>query len=164
MKKIVLIPLALVVGLASCSKQKEELSVLAPTKASTVNHSSAKLKVDFNYTLYKDPTSGDYSCPTPKVDCSKITPDASFSFSAIDAAIASGPSAVLTFFNTSGWQNDYPFLEGETAIIDDLQDGVTTLVRTTDSHDNVFYFVVPYANADDYDTEDIVFTNMVVPE
>lgn len=162
MKKLFIIPLSLAFFMSSCDK--ETIAVQPQSGATAITHSAARKLVDFNYYLYKDPTTGDYSCPTPKVDCSKISPDPTFSFSAIDGAIASGPSAVLSFFNTTGWENNFPFLSGNTQLVTDLQDGNTTVVRETNSNGDVFYFIVPYAKADNYNTEDIIYTSMLAAE
>lgn len=147
----------------SCDKS-DLPSVNQPASTSETDHphngSPRSTFVDFNYTLTKD-DNGNYSCPSPKVDCTKISPDPLFSFSAINTAIESGASAVESLFNSADWEEKFPIPEELTGVISGLQHGTYTIVRTVNSNGDVFYFVIPTTKISSYTKTDIIYTTML---
>src|SRR6266852_3536248 len=109
MKKLIAPSLALVFFAVSCEKNPPP-QVSFPAN-NQLNHSAARELPVFNYHLYQDPTSGDYSCPTPKDDCSKIEPNPGLSLHPIDNAIRQGK--VQHFFNSPNWTDKFPFLDDQ---------------------------------------------------
>ncbi|MGL5888281.1 MAG: hypothetical protein ACRC3B_00260 [Bacteroidia bacterium] len=120
--------------LSSCAKTEAEVSETCIGTHSTAN---ARLTVDFNYELRKD-EQGEYSCPIPKVNCSKIRPENGIAVS-VDHAISTG--TVAAFFNSVNWQTDFPYLAAQPQLISHLQDGSYTLLRETNSNGDLFYIV-----------------------
>ncbi|MCU0432325.1 MAG: hypothetical protein MUC87_02590 [Bacteroidia bacterium] len=129
-----LFPIFIAAILAGCAKTETPVS---ETNAVRQSNSNARLTVDFNYTLTKD-ANGEYSCPTPKTDCSKIRPENGIA-ATVDAAIAG--RRVQQFFNTPGWETDFPYLAGQPQLISHLQDGTYTMLRETNSNGDLFYIV-----------------------
>lgn len=123
-----------IVVFSGCAKTETAVS---ETLDGTQSTSNARLTVDFNYELRKD-ANGDYSCPSPKVDCSKIRPENGIAAS-VDNAISTG--TVQAFFNSTGWENDFPYLAAQPQLISYLQDGSYTLLRETNSKGDLFYIV-----------------------
>ena len=122
--------------LASCGKETINPGKPAPSSDS---YSSARKYADFSYTLVKDPISGDYSCPTPKVDCSKVSPPPTGTCDPLDEAIAT--NSVQEFFNSSGWEEVFPYLDGVPAVVAGLKNGTYTMVKR-ENNGNTFYIVV----------------------
>jgi hypothetical protein len=129
-----LFPIVIAAMFAGCAKTETPVSKISAVKQS---NSNARLTVDFNYELKKD-ANGEYSCPTPKVDCSKIRPENGIAAS-VDEAINLG--TVQAFFNTPDWETDFPYLAGQPQLISHLQDGSYTLLRETNSNGDLFYIV-----------------------
>ncbi len=123
-----------VAALAGCAKTETAVS---ETCIETNPTDNARLTVDFNYELRKD-ANGEYSCPSPKVDCSKIRPENGIAAS-VDNAISTG--SVQDFFNSPDWQTDFPYLAAQPQLISHLQDGSYTLLRETNSNGDLFYIV-----------------------
>jgi hypothetical protein len=123
------------VVLTSCAKTETAVS---ETVLSTSSTSNARLTVDFNYSLVKNEQTGEYSCPTPKTDCSKIRPENGIAAS-VDHAISTG--TVAAFFNSTDWQTDFPYLAAQPQLISHLQDGSYTLLRETNTNGDLFYIV-----------------------
>ncbi|MGL4596018.1 MAG: hypothetical protein ACRCYO_00730 [Bacteroidia bacterium] len=139
MKNLLFLPLAVCL-LASCSKEQTK-----PEKSSCTQdpNANARLFQDFNYVLSVD-AEGNYSCPTPKVDCTKISPNPTLALS-IDAAIANG--TVQNFFNQDDWAVKFPYLKDLPAVVAGLQNGDYTMLRKTNTDDNnIFYIVVSTAD------------------
>jgi hypothetical protein len=137
MKKM-LMPVIAVLFLASCEK-----NVAVPGTANApkfADHSNQRKWVDWNYTLRQDPTSGEYSCPTPKSDCAKIQPDPTSSLSTLDHAIST--NAVSAFFNSDSWSSDFPYLGNQADVVSGLQNGNYTMVRRTNSAGEILYIVI----------------------
>ncbi|HET6992530.1 MAG TPA: hypothetical protein VFJ43_14450 [Bacteroidia bacterium] len=141
MKRLFIPVIASMLFATAC--EKNELPSPAPLKTTSNNttHSGSRQFVDFNYTLYKNPTTGDYSCPTPKTDCSKITPDPLLSLTPIDDAISTGK--VQDFFNQSNWADKFPYLDDQTSVVSGLQNGDYTMIRKTNSAGEILYIVIP---------------------
>jgi hypothetical protein len=156
MKKLLFPAIASVLVLAACSKEELPTQVAANTPPVVTGPSRGPV-VDFNYVLTKD-ENGDYACPTPKVDCSKISPPPTGVLDPIDDAIANAD--VLDFFNTPGWEEDFPYLEDEAAVVDGLRQGTYTMVRRTNG-ENIFYIVVDAAAGESFEMNDVVYTTMV---
>jgi hypothetical protein len=158
MKKLLIPAIACMLFAAACEKSK--LPAPAPAKNSTT-HSGSRKFVDFNYTLYKNPITSEYSCPTPKSDCSKITPDPLLSFDPIDNAISNGK--VQEFFNQSNWADEFPYLDDQPSVVSGLRNGDYTMTRKTNSAGEILYIVI--LSTDDPDSFDAaVYTTLVTNE
>ncbi len=149
MKNLFFLPLAVCL-VASCSKEQALPEKTSCTPDATAH---ARLFQDFNYVLSVD-AEGNYSCPTPKVDCTKISPNPTLVFS-IDVAIANG--TVQNFFNQDDWAVNFPYLKEMPTVVAGLQNGNYTMLRKTNTDDNnIFYIVVAAA-----DNAQTIFTTMV---
>lgn len=138
MKKVIMPAIAILFFATACEKSVMTLPGSPATETNNINSSSRKW-VDFNYTIHKDPTSGEYSCPTPKSDCSKISPDPT-GLIAIDEAIEN--ENVQAFFNADSWADNFPYLNDQPTIVEGLQNGNYTMVRKTNSSGEILYIVI----------------------
>ncbi len=156
MKKVIIPAIAILLLAVACKKTVLPNPVASLTE-SNAGHSSNREYVDFSYTIYKDPTSGEYSCPTPKVDCSKISPNPT-GLSAIDEAITKG--RVKQFFNAAGSAESFPYLYDQPNVVEGLKTGDYTMVRRTNSAGEILYIVISSAeNPDAFNTA--IYTTLV---
>ncbi|CAN5900599.1 hypothetical protein BH11BAC7_BH11BAC7_15450 [soil metagenome] len=157
MKKVILPAIAILFFATACEK-KEITQPTLPGNTISNNHTSQRKFVDFNYTIHRDATTGEYSCPTPKSDCSKISPDPSRSFGTINTAIAN--HTVTAFFNSTGWEESFPYLDGQASVVAGLKSGEYNMVCRTNSAGEILYIVIPSTdNTDSFTTA--VYTTLV---
>jgi len=161
MKKLMLPVIFSMLFATACEKNVIPTPASPKGKTGTTIHSSSRQIVDFNYVLYRDPTTGDYSCPTPKNDCSKIEPDPSLSLSAIDDAIKNG--TVEEFFNQDSWADNFPFLDDQPSVVAGLQNGDYNMTRRTNAAGEILYIVIP--GTDDPNSFDsAIYTTLIKKE
>jgi hypothetical protein len=152
MKNLLFIPFVITVILSACTKN--DLAVDGP--AASPGALVARKHVDFNYHLTKD-EHGEWYCPQPKVDCSKVSPNPTLS---IDEAIDN--NKVTAFFNSPDWNSEFPYLAGQDAVIAGLQDGLYSMVRQQNSSGDKFYLVVPFTtDAANFQPDAVVYATMM---
>jgi hypothetical protein len=150
MKNLLLIPISVLFFTACTKEQPVAKNARGCNQAENTN---ARKFQDFNYVLTKD-SDGNYSCPTPKVDCTKISPDPTLVFS-IDIAIANG--SVQDFFNQDDWAARFPYLNNQETVVVGLQNGSYTMIRETNSNDNNIFYIVVSAS----DQAETIYTTMI---
>ncbi len=156
MKKVIIPAIAIMLFATACEKNVLDHPG-TPVTGSNAGYSSNREFVDYNYTIYKDPTTGEYSCPTPKVDCSKISPNPT-KLSAIDEAITKG--RVKTFFNAENAEENFPYLYEQPDVLAGLKSGEYTMVRRSNSAGEILYIVISSTeNPDAFNTG--IYTTLV---
>jgi hypothetical protein len=160
MKKLLLPFVAVFLFATACEKSK--LPSPAPVKSTSGStHSASRKLVDFNYSLVKNPLTGEYSCPTPKSDCAKIVPDPLIALNTIDNAIANG--SVQEFFNQDNWADLFPYLDDQPGVVAGLQNGDYTMVRKENSSKETLYIVISSdENPDSFNSA--IYTTLVTKE
>ncbi|MDQ3108875.1 MAG: hypothetical protein M3R17_03180 [Bacteroidota bacterium] len=156
MKKMILPVMTFALFAISC-KKTDLPSTPVTSDAPAINSATNRKFVDFNYFIARDAETGEYSCPTPKVDCSKIGPNPT-GLAAIDEAISN--NAVTAFFNTQGWEEAFPYLADQQQAVSGLKNGNYTMVRKTNTAGDIFYIIIG-ADEDRGNFTSTIYTTMV---
>ncbi len=129
------------------------------------NHNAQEPKKgcwDLNYTLVNK--GGEWSCPSPKSNCSKIIecPNAKgIGNSAIqdfeEFSIAVENKKVKEYFSTEKWRNVILDLNTRPLDLQKLRDGHLTVVKSENSLGNSYYFIIPTEKESNFNIEDVSF-------